>query len=206
VATPHLFYMNRNLLPFCSLMVLLTGACQGDALRGPAPVVAAQTSDNGPAIAAFRSFRNAVYAHDAKAVKAFVDFPIRNEANEIWLLADTNSAAALPDSLLPFQAPDFDRYFDRIFPDAFIATLLKVKAAELFRNGHYETPPVDQDGQRCTMTAQWDRGGRRLTLTLLMTGLPPLEDAESFPESSITYEFDLSAPDRLRFRQVRIAG
>ena len=53
----------------------------------------------------FREFRNAVYHHDKKKTKQFIDFPIMNYGNEIWYLVymgDDKKTNQIEDNIKPF--------------------------------------------------------------------------------------------------------
>jgi hypothetical protein len=86
----------------------------------------------------FREFRTALFERDKTKAKAFFEFPLKNEGNEIWYLAYSNNEKAidkLNTTAKPFTEKDFDKYFYTIFPDRLIKYLLKITMDELYRKG-----------------------------------------------------------------------
>src|SRR5215831_17913501 len=151
----------------------------------------------------FRKFRTAIYENDRKTVKTFIDFPIMNENNEMWELVEPDKTYNPSDSLIkPFTEQDFDKYFHKIFPKKFVNTILKIKTAELSKNGQYRT--VDFSEGKSTvyyMYATYDKPGKQLNLILgTSTYHDDIEGGET-----IGYMFKVLNDGEIRFYQVRSA-
>ena len=93
-------------------------------------------------ISSFKEFRNAIYQADRQKVKTFIDFPILNEGNPIWYLANSGNDEALTlsqEAMKPFTEIEFDKYYNKIFPKTFINGILKIKTDELIKKGEFKT-------------------------------------------------------------------
>ena len=164
-----------------------------------------QETDSVKWIDSFREFRNAVYQKDKEKVKRFIDFPIMNENNEIWYLAygeDDKRLSKMSNKIKPFTEKDLDLYFDKLFSNRFINTILKIKSEELFTKGEYETKGFEDNNTNYRMYATFDKTERTLNLNLSSK----IEDVEDGGEFSINYEFDVLKNGQIKFRQVRLAG
>ena len=148
----------------------------------------------------FLEFSKAVISGDKNVVKKFIDFPIKNEGNEIWLLADSKLVMEIdPDKIKPFTEADYDKYFSSIFAMDLRKTLEKLNNEQLFRTHESTSPEIEvvKDVKSIT-TATYDKANNKLTLVLNNKG-------EEF-ETSIIYQFDVNPKQKLKFRQVRMAG
>ena len=148
----------------------------------------------------FLEFSKAVISGDRSAVKKFIDFPIKNEGNEIWLLADSKLVMEIdPDNIKPFTEADYDKYFSSIFAMDLRKTLEKMNTDQLFRTHESTSPEIEvvKDVKSIT-TATYDKANNKLTLVLNNKG-------EEF-ETSIIYQFDVNPEQKFKFRQVRMAG
>lgn len=159
----------------------------------------------------FREFRKAVYQKDKKKVKQYIDFPIRNENNEIWYLVygtDDKEINRISDKIEPFTENDFDKYFDKIFTKRFVNTILKIKSEDLFKNKSVET--IDfTEGSNTTykMYGNYDQAEKKLTLNLASKTVIKDDNGEvqDGGEFNIIYQFDI-LKGKLKFRGVMLAG
>lgn len=170
---------------------------QGNAANETAPQ---QKPDSTAWTQSFLKFSKAVTSGDKKAVKNFIDFPIKNEGNEIWFLADSKLVMEIePDKVKPFTESDYEKYFSSIFSIDLRKTLEKIDTRQFFKTHESTSPEVEvvKDSKSC-LTAEYDKASQKLTLLLNNKG-------EEF-ELSVRYEFDIIAGQQLKFRQVRVAG
>ena len=155
----------------------------------------------------FKEFRTAIYTKDITKVKSFIDFPIRNENNEIWDLVFMGNEKQKPttgNAGKPFTEKDFDKYFDRIFSKRFIQTLQKIKSAQLFTTGDTQTETIS-DGKSTNyyMSGHYDKTEKTFDLGLQSKTHYKDEDDGEF---SIIYQFKILPNGQLKFVQVRLAG
>lgn len=155
----------------------------------------------------FRKLRTAIYQGDKATVKTFIDFPILNENNEIWDLAFLGHEDQLQkpsDSIKPFSEQDFDKYFNKIFTKRFVNSILKIKTADLEKNGQYETIELSE-GKSTTyhMAATYDKSNKQLDLNLASRTF--YED-DNDGEFNINYQFQVLENGQIKFLQVRLAG
>jgi hypothetical protein len=159
----------------------------------------------------FRAFRDAVYNHDKVRASEFATFPIMNAGNEIWYLAyqgNEQLIAALPTTIKPFIEKDFDKYFDRVFPKAFITALNKINVDELYKNGSDETKDLKEKNTTYKIYSTFSKKDRKLTLNLALDTEMKDDNGEVLDggESNIIYEFDVVDNKSIKLKQVRIAG
>jgi len=164
--------------------------------------------DNNAWIENFKKFRDAVYKHDRFKAKAFFNFPISDENNEIWYLiyGDPDS---LSDSITPFTEKDFDKYFNKLFSDQFIKSILKIKSEELKGKGEYQTIDIREDDQTTYhMSANFDKEASTLTLTLASNTIIKDEKGKVLDggEFAIIYRFNIKNDGQLIFAQLALAG
>ena len=148
----------------------------------------------------FTKFSKAVINGDKGAVKSFINFPIKNEGNEIWFLADSKLVMEMnPENIKPFTETDFDKYYNSIFSKDFKQTLEKLNAEQLFKTHNSTSPEIEVvKDVKSTMNASYDKTTNKLTLVVN-------NDGGDF-ETSVLYQFDITPDQQLKFRQVRVAG
>ena len=149
----------------------------------------------------FLEFKRAVTTGDRNAVKTFIDFPIKNNGNEIWYLADSKLVMEIdPKEIKPFTESDFDKYFSSIFALDLRKTLEKLNVEELFKTTKSTSPEMEVvENSKSKLEANYDKTTNKVTLTLLTT----LKELTQF---AITYEFDITTDQKIKFRQVHVAG
>lgn len=148
----------------------------------------------------FLEFSKAIVSGDKEVVKKFIDFPIKNEGNEIWLLADSKLAMELdPDKIKPFTEADYDKYFSSIFSIDFRKTLEKLDTGQFFRTHESTSPEIEiVKDSKSSLIATYDKATKKIALTLNTKG-------DQFELSEI-FQFDIISGHQLKFRQVRVAG
>ena len=148
----------------------------------------------------FLKLYSAISNGDRKAIKMFIDFPIMNEGNEIWLLADSRLVMEMDhDQIKPFTEADFDKYFSAIFSLDLRKTLEKTDTAKFFKFLEDTSPEIEVvENSKSRLTVTFDKSMNKLTLLLLNTG-------RDF-EFAVQYEFEYTAEKMFRFRHVRVAG
>lgn len=155
----------------------------------------------------FRKLRTAIYQGDKATVKTFIDFPIMNENDEIWdlvFLGQEYLIVKSPNSLKPFSEQDFDKYFNKIFTKRFVNSILKIKTADLVKNGHYETIEFSEGKSTSYhMTATYYKSIKRLDLNLASKTFYEDDDDGEF---NINYQFQVLENGQIKFLQVRLAG
>lgn len=211
-----LSFMKKTLLLLLAAFVVSCNGHKKEAAGRETGTVGMATPPSGAGysltwIDQFREFRNAVYARDKAKVKQFFNFPVMNENNEIWYLANDGRPGndLSPDTIKPFTGRDFDRYFYDLFSKKFIAALLKIKSDELYKKDHTETPEFrENDHSTYRIIADYDTKERTLTLNLFTNAELTDEKGEALDggESSIIYYFAVSADNHLTFKKIRIAG
>lgn len=149
----------------------------------------------------FKAFRDAAYTGNKEKLKTYFNFPIQNDPNEIWYLT---AAGEAPDASSPFTEKDWDTHHAKIFPPAFVKSLLKIKSAELYEKGEAESPDLKEDSTVYKMMAAFDKKENLLSLNLAFTTVP--EEGEDAIESNIIYTFSILPDGRLKFKKINIAG
>ena len=162
-------------------------------------------------LTSFKEFRNAIYQNNRAKAKEYFEFPILNPGNEIWYVAYKNNEkdlSKLPGEIRPFTEADFDRYFDNLFPKAFSNSLLKIKSADLFKNGSADTPEFKSGNNTSyKMYAEYDREKGTLSLNLAFKTIikDPGGEVQDGGEFNIIYKFT-TANQRLKFTEIKVAG
>jgi len=164
--------------------------------KGNSPT-ARQSSDSSKWTNSFLEFSKAITKGDRNAVKSFIDFPIKNEGNEIWYLADSRLVMEIsPKKIVPFTESDFDKYFSSIFALPFRKTLEKLNVDEFFEKNTAISPEIEVvKGSRSKLQADYYKANNKVTLTLFTTGEANL---------TVQYRFDITTDEQLRFRQVHV--
>jgi hypothetical protein len=159
-----------------------------------------QLPDSSNWTAHFQALQKAIATGDRIALKAFIDFPIKDEGNDIWYIADSKLVMEInPKEIKPFTEVDYEEYFGAIFSLDFRKTFEKLNLEEFFRNNSATSPEIEfVKGTKSQLQASYDKAAQKLTLTVLSKG-------ESF-EFAVIYEFDISADQKIKLRQVHVAG
>lgn len=160
-----------------------------------------QSSDSSKWTDNFLELKKAITTGDRKAVKTFVDFPIKNKGNEIWYLADSRLVMEIdPKEIKPFTEADFDKYFSSIFALDLRKTFEKLDVEEFFKTTKSTSPEIEVvKDSKSKLEANYDKTTNKVTLTLLTTG-------KELPEFAVIYEFDITPDQKIKFRQVHVAG
>ncbi|HPH90033.1 MAG TPA: hypothetical protein PLZ68_04405 [Ferruginibacter sp.] len=159
----------------------------------------------------FKIFRSAVYQNDKAKVGGFFTFPVMNPSDEIWFLVlseKEREAKKLTNNITPFTKSDFNKYYKKLFPPAFIKTILKIKSAELFNKGETQSDPFKEGNTTHTMFASVDRETSILSLNLSYNTVWKDENGEITDggESTVIYSFKITDNAHLQFMYVRLAG
>jgi hypothetical protein len=170
---------------------------QGNSAKATTPQ---QSSDSITWTNSFLEFSKAVISGDKDAVKKFIDFPIKNEGNEIWFLADSKLVMEIdPDKIKPFTEADYEKYFSSIFSLDLRKTLEKIDTGQFFKTHESTSPEIEVvKDSKSALIAAYNKGAQKMTLLLNNKG-------QEF-ELSVRYEFDITPDQELKFRQVRVAG
>jgi hypothetical protein len=160
-----------------------------------------QSSDSSKWTDSFLELKEAITTGDRKAVKSFIDFPIKNKENEIWYLADSKLVMEISSKeIKPFTEADFDKYFSSIFALDLRKTLAKLNVEEFFKTNKSTSPEIEVvKDSKSKLEASYDKTTQKVTLTLLTTG-------QEFAEFAVAYEFDITPDQKIKFRQVHVAG
>lgn len=159
-----------------------------------------QLSDNSTWTVHFRTLQKAIASGDRIAVKSFIDFPIKDEGNDIWYIADSKLVMEIdPKKIKPFTEADYEEYFGAIFSLDFRKTFEKLNLEEFFQNNSATSPEIEfLKGTKSQLQASYDKAAQKLTLTVLSSG-------ESF-EFAVIYEFAIDVDQKIKLRQVHVAG
>ncbi|MEO8769552.1 MAG: hypothetical protein ABI402_05690 [Ferruginibacter sp.] len=107
-----------------------------------------QQQDSLAWIQNLKKFKTAISLNDKNKIKSFFNFPIANPDNSIWQLIyedNPKMKEQLSDKPAPFTEHDFDKYYNKLFPDKFFNCISKLKIDELSRKGETETIKFKQD-------------------------------------------------------------
>jgi hypothetical protein len=160
-----------------------------------------QSGDSSKWTDNFLAFKKALTTGDRNAVKAFIDFPIKNKGNEIWYLANPKLVMEIdPKEIKPFTESDFDKYFSSIFAMDLRETLDKLNVEEFFKTTKSTSQEIEVvKNSKSKLEANYDKTTHKVTLTLLTT-------VQKFSEFAVIYEFDITTDQQFKFRQVHVAG
>jgi hypothetical protein len=149
----------------------------------------------------FTKLKNAIATGDRKEVKSFIDFPIKNEGNEIWYLADSKLVMEIdPKETKPFTESDFDEYFSSIFSLDLRKTLEVLNLEEFFRTNKSTSPDVEVvKGSKSTLGANFDSAKRKITLAL---ATDIAEQGTS--KLTIYYQFNVLSDQSIEFGGVHV--
>ena len=158
----------------------------------------------------FRQFRDALYRNDKSKAKEFLDFPFKNEGNEIWYLAylgDEKAADSLDQNVKPFTEEDFDKYFNKIFTKQLIKCLLKIKTNELYKTGKSESPEIKDSSTTYKLYVTFDKANRTVELDLATKTRYKISDTEyEEGESNFIYRFMILKNGHIKLKRILIAG
>lgn len=159
-----------------------------------------QTGDSSSWQDSFLKLTNAISTGDKKTVKPFFEFPVNNEGNEIWFLADSRLVMEIdPKKIKPFTESDFDKYFSSLFTLDLRKTLEKIDKDNFFKTLESTSPEITIiEDTKSKLTTIFDKSTNILTFLLINTG-------KDF-EYSIQYEFHYTSDKTFKFKQVRVAG
>ena len=89
----------------------------------------------------FNEFRKAICRGNLAKVEKWFTFPIPNP-RVLWFLISFNggSKTMVNNDGLPFTKKDFWKFFNDIFPDGFIKSIVAINADELLANGETRAP------------------------------------------------------------------
>lgn len=157
----------------------------------------------------FREFRNAVYFGNISKVKTYFKFPISDEYNGIWAIAQSDWTKSNDSTIIPFTEKHFDKYYNMLFTKEFIKSILKIKSEELFLKNSSSSGLFVQDSiTNYMMTASVDKTDKILHLVLLFDTEIKDESGDSMDggESGIGYIFIIQNNGRLLFKGIQLAG
>ena len=161
----------------------------------------------------FNDFRMAVYHQNKAKLKTYFNFPISSEDSGIWyLIRFSNSETSEGDQALItgdwFKEKDFDRYYQRIFDQKFLKAILKVKSAELLKNGVTETKEFADPAAPFIMHASFNKELNTLQLDMAFRNNGTDEHGVyvSEGEHNLIYIFDIIEGKKLKFKKIVIAG
>jgi len=157
----------------------------------------------------FKSFRDAAYYNDVTKLKGYFNFPVNTDSAKLFFgvaLSDEKAREAIR-NLKFFTEADLKRYHKNLFHPAFMKSLLKIKSAELFKNGESSSPKFsDKDGDY-QMYVTYNRDNHTLTLNLAYSnGADENGEYVSEGEYNLIYEFDVLDDKYIRFKKVDMAG
>src|SRR5262245_9353827 len=146
----------------------------------------------------FLELSKAIRAGNKDAVKSFIDFPIKNNGNEIWYLADPRLVREIrPDKIKPFTETDFDKYFSSIFTLDLRETLEKLDTGQFFKTHKGSRPEiVVVKDTKSKLEASFDGAKHKITLTMV-TDL-------GNSKFRVYYRLDVLNDEKIRFRQVHL--
>jgi hypothetical protein len=105
-----------------------------------------------------------------------------------------------PKEIKPFTEADYDKYFSSIFALDLRKTFEKLNVEEFFKTNKSTSPEIEVvKGSKSKLEASYDKDSHKVTLNLLTTG-------QEFSEFAVIYEFDITQDQKIKFRQVHVAG
>ncbi|MEY2638805.1 MAG: hypothetical protein RIR90_287 [Bacteroidota bacterium] len=161
----------------------------------------------------FTNFRNAVYQGNIRATKSFMEFPVMNTNNDIWyvVLNDQEQQFRKINSrkIIPFTEADMTLYYRKIFPKAFVISLLKINTDTLFKKGSASSYANAEDSiTNYSMDVFYDKEVGRLSLNLFYRR--QMKDSYGNDvkgdENNVIYNFKIKRDGRLLFDHIRIAA
>lgn len=160
----------------------------------------------------FLKLRNYIYKSQKDSIEHFFLLNNNNHenSNAFWYLAlagHNDSLYQIKSSTI-FTKRDFDKYFNNLFSQQFIKSLLKIRSKELFENGIYSTVHLfekEDDGCReeYWIDAVFDKKSNNLKLQY---NNYEYNDNDRIGESLIEYDFIYDKDCNLKFYKLILAG
>ena len=158
----------------------------------------------------FKQFRDALYKKDKSKAKEFIDFPFKNEGNDIWYLAYSDNEKTtdnLSQNVTPFTEKDFDKYFEKIFTKQLIKCFLKIKTDELYKSGKSESPEIKDSSTTYKLYVTFDKASKTVELNLATKTPYKISDTEyEAGESNLIYQFAVLKNGHIKLKRILIAG
>ena len=161
----------------------------------------------------FTSFRNAVYQGNIRTTKSFMKFPVMNTNNDIWYVVLNEQEQQFrkinSKKIIPFTEADLTLYYRKIFPKAFVVSLLKINTDTLFKKGSASSMANSEDSiTNYSMDVFYDKEVGRLSLNLFYRR--QMKDGYGNDvrgdENNVIYNFNINPNGRLVFSHIRIAA
>lgn len=161
----------------------------------------------------FTSFRNAVYQGNIRTTKSFMEFPVINTNNDIWYVVLNEQEQQFrkinSKKIIPFTEADLILYYRKIFPKAFVVSLLKINTDTLFKKGSASSMANSEDSiTNYSMDVFYDKEVGRLSLNLFYRR--QMKDSYGNDvrgdENNVIYNFNIKPNGRLVFSHIRIAA
>lgn len=161
----------------------------------------------------FTNFRNAVYQGNIRATKSFMQFPVMNTNNDIWYMVLNEQEQQFrkinSQKIIPFTEADLTLYYRKIFPKAFVISLLKINTDTLFKKGSASSRANAEDSiTNYSMDVFYDKEVGRLSLNLFYRR--QMKDGYGNDvrgdENNVIYNFNIKRDGRLLFNHIRIAA
>jgi hypothetical protein len=161
----------------------------------------------------FTSFRNAVYQGNIRTTKSFMEFPVMNTNNDIWYVVLNEQEQQFrkinSKKIIPFTEADLTLYYRKIFPKAFVVSLLKINTDTLFKKGSASSMANSEDSiTNYSMDVFYDKEVGRLSLNLFYRR--QMKDGYGNDvrgdENNVIYNFNINPNGRLVFSHIRIAA
>lgn len=157
-----------------------------------------------------KHFRDALYKKDKSKAKEYLDFPFKNEGNEIWYLAYSDNDKAtenLNQNVKSFTEKDFDKYFDNIFTKQLVKCFLKIKTDELYKTGKSESPEIKDSSTKYKLYVTFDKATKIVELNLATKTPYKITDTEyEVGESNFIYQFAVLKNGHIKLKRILIAG
>ncbi|MBS7563281.1 hypothetical protein KHS38_02585 [Mucilaginibacter sp. Bleaf8] len=157
----------------------------------------------------FKNFRTAVYQNDVSKIKTYFSFPVNTDTTQIWEAVYENVDEAKRPETFPntFTEADFEKHYKKLFTNAFVKSILKVKSELLFKKGEYTTPMITSGKENFSMVANYDKATETLQLSVTYPGGTDEQgNYVSEGEYATIYFFKIESNRHLRFDKILFAG
>jgi len=216
-----LFYLNtllmtklRQIFSFAALTFCLTTSAQPNStnlkIDSTKEFLQFKQKDTAYWVDNFRQFRDALYKNDKSKAKEFLDFPFRNEGNEIWYLAYSDNEKVtnkLNQTLKPFTEIDFDKYFGKIFTTQLVKCFLKIKVDDLYKNGKSQSPEIKDSLNTYKLYTTYDKVSKTIELNFATNTPYKISDTEyEAGEANFIYQFVVLKNGHIKLKRILIAG